>query len=46
MLVFKFAITDPDKLMNAIFIIGGVAILVVSLAVYIRFTKLEFRDSE
>lgn len=44
MLVFKFAITDPDKLMNAIFIIAGVAILVVSLAVYIKFTKIHNRD--
>jgi hypothetical protein len=39
MLVFKFAITAPDKLMNAIFIIGGVALLLISLAVYIKFTR-------
>jgi len=39
MLVFKFAITDPDKLVYAIYIIGGVGLLLVSLAIYINFTK-------
>ncbi|WP_455756806.1 PDC sensor domain-containing protein [Sulfurimonas sp.] len=39
MLVFKFAITDPEKLMSATYIIGGVAVLILSLAVYIKFTK-------
>jgi hypothetical protein len=41
MLVFKFAITDPEKLMYAMFIIGGVAMLLISLAVYIKFTKMK-----
>ncbi len=41
MLVFKFAITDPEKLMSATYIIGGVALLIVSLAVYIKFTKVK-----
>lgn len=41
MLVFKFAITDPEKLMNAMYIIGGVALLVISLAIYIKFTKVK-----
>ena len=41
MLVFKFAITDPEKLMYAMYIIGGVAMLLVSLAVYIKFTKIK-----
>lgn len=40
MLVFKFAITDPEKLIYATYIIGGVALLIVSLAVYIKFTKV------
>jgi len=44
MLVFKFAITAPDKLMNAIFIIGGVALLLLSLAVYIKFTKTKINE--
>ncbi len=44
MLVFKFAITDPQMLVNAIYIIGGVALLVVSLAIYIKFTKLKIDE--
>ena len=44
MLVFKFAITAPDKLMYAIFIIGGVALLLISLAVYIKFTKTKHSE--
>ncbi|MBU1658015.1 PDC sensor domain-containing protein [bacterium] len=44
MLVFKFAITDPEKLMYAMYIVGGVAMLLVGLAVYIRFTKLKLED--
>ena len=39
MLVFKFAMTEPAMLVNAIYIIGGVAMLLLSLAIYIRFTK-------
>jgi hypothetical protein len=41
MLVFKFAITDPDKLIYAIYIIGGVGLLLISLAIYIKFTKIK-----
>jgi len=40
MLVFKFAITDPEKLMSATYIIGGVSLLILSLAIYINFTKV------
>jgi len=40
MLVFKFAMTEPHMLVNAIYIIGGVAMLLVGLAIYIRFTNL------
>jgi len=41
MLVFKFAITDPDKLIYAIYIIAGVGLLLISLAIYIKFTKIK-----
>jgi len=44
MLVFKFAITDPAQLMYAMFIIGGVALLLISLAIYIKFTKLKIEE--
>ncbi len=39
MLVFKFAMTAPEMLINAIYIIGGVSMLLVGLAIYIKFTK-------
>jgi hypothetical protein len=38
-LVFKFAITDPEKLLYAMYIMGGVSVLIMSLAVYLKFTK-------
>lgn len=41
MLVFKFAITDPNKLLYSFYIVGGVALLTVSLAIYIKFTKIK-----
>jgi len=41
MLVFKFAITDPQMLLYAMYIIGGVALLILSLAIYIKFTKVK-----
>ncbi len=44
MLVFKFAITDPEKLVYAMYIVGGVAMLLVTLAVYIKFTKLKIDE--
>lgn len=41
MLVFKFAMTEPAMLVNAIYIIAGVSALLIGLATYIRlaFTK-------
>ncbi|QSZ42583.1 hypothetical protein GJV85_10840 [Sulfurimonas aquatica] len=44
MLVFKFAITDPSKLIYAMYIVAGVAMLLIGLAVYIRFTKLKIDE--
>jgi hypothetical protein len=44
MLVFKFAIIDPAKLVDALYIILGVAALLVSLAIYIKFTKLKIDE--
>ena len=41
MLVFKFAITDPEHLLNAMYIVAGVSMLILSMAVYIKFTKVE-----
>jgi hypothetical protein len=44
MLVFKFAMTDPTKIINAIEIIAGVGILLIGLAVYIKFTRREEKE--
>ena len=44
MLVFKFAITDPNKLIYAMYIVASVGILIVSLAIYIKFTKLKIDE--
>ena len=41
MLVFKFALTDPGQLMYAVYLIGGVALLLVSLSIYIKFNRVE-----
>ena len=35
MLVFKFAITAPDHIINAIYLIAGVAMLMIALRVYL-----------
>lgn len=40
MLVFKFSMTDPDKLQYSAYLLGGVAVLVVSLAYYINTTNI------
>ncbi|SFV64885.1 N-linked glycosylation glycosyltransferase PglG [hydrothermal vent metagenome] len=36
MLVFKFAITDSSKLLYAVYLIGGISILLVSLSIYLN----------
>lgn len=42
MLVFKFAITAPEKIINAIYLIGGVALLMVALSVYLISVKKQY----
>lgn len=44
MLVFKFAITDPNNLIYSLYIMIGVALLLVTLAVYIKFTKVNINE--
>ncbi|NOQ31229.1 MAG: hypothetical protein GQ570_08915 [Helicobacteraceae bacterium] len=39
MLVFKFAMNDPSKIIYAVQILGGVGMLLIGLAIYIKFTK-------
>ncbi len=44
MLVFKFAMTEPEKLINSVYIIGSVSLLLVSLAIYIKFTGKKIEE--
>ena len=39
MLVFKSALTDPAKLQYAVYLMGGVSFLLLSLSVYIKFNR-------
>jgi hypothetical protein len=39
MVVFKIAIDDYSQLINAFYLIGGVSVLIVSLGLFIYFTK-------
>ncbi len=41
MLVFKFAITDPKNIISAIYLIGGVSILLISLAFYVKMVSVK-----
>jgi len=44
MLVFKFALTDPSKLLYAVYLIGGVTALMIGLSIYIQANKKDKKD--
>lgn len=46
MLVFKFALTDPEKLEYAVYLIAGVSLLLVSLSIYIRFNRPDTKSKK
>jgi len=46
MLVFKFALTAPDKLEYAVYLIVGISMLLISLSIYIKFNRLESRNNK
>ena len=46
MLVFKFALTDPGQLQYAVYLITGVAILLISLSLYMKFSREELKDTK
>ena len=46
MLVFKFAITDPTHILSAVYLIGGVAVLLVSLAYYVKSVSSIKREND
>lgn len=39
MLVFKFAITSPEQIIYAVWLIGGVSLLLIALSVYLSMSK-------
>jgi hypothetical protein len=41
MLVFKSALTDPHKLIYAVYLIGGVTALMIGLSIYIKANKVD-----
>jgi len=46
MLVFKFALTDPAQLEYAVYLISGVALLLVSLSIYVKFNQSTVKDTK
>jgi len=46
MLVFKFALIEPGMLVHAVYLIIGVALLTITLAVYIKLTRQEQGNEE
>ena len=41
MLVFKFALTDPGKLLYAVYLLGGITALILALSFYLKVNKKE-----
>lgn len=46
MLVFKFALTDPIKLQYAVYLIAGVSLLLISLSLYMKFSRIETNNTK
>ena len=44
MLVFKYTITEPDKVIYAVYLIGGVTLLLIGLSIYVKLTAYMRRD--
>ncbi len=45
MLVFKFAITDPQHLLPAVYLIGAVTALIIGLSIYLNAIKEKRKDT-
>ncbi|MFV0480745.1 MAG: PDC sensor domain-containing protein [Campylobacteraceae bacterium] len=45
MLVFKFALTNPENILYAVYLVGGVTLLLIGLSVYLRFANTN-KDSD
>ena len=46
MLVFKFALTDPGMLQYAVYLIVGVSFLLVSLSLYMKFSRVDKKNTK
>ena len=46
MLVFKFALTDPSKLLYSVYLIGAVTALMIGLSIYIKANKSDKKDKK
>lgn len=46
MLVFKFALTDPGMLLYAVYLIAGVSLLLISLSLYMKFSRTEVKSTK
>ncbi len=46
MLVFKFALTDPSMLLYAVYLISGVSLLLISLSLYMKFSRIEKKNTK
>jgi len=44
MLVFKFALTDPGQLQYAVYLITGVSLLLISLSLYMKFSRVDQKE--
>jgi len=44
MLVFKFALTDPNKLLYAVYLLGGIGILILALSYYLKVNQSSGTD--
>ncbi|NLC28377.1 MAG: hypothetical protein GX780_06355 [Campylobacteraceae bacterium] len=46
MLVFKFAITGPENILYAVYLLGGVTMLLIGLSIYLRAVKLKGNEND
>ncbi|PZT48477.1 hypothetical protein B6S12_03885 [Helicobacter valdiviensis] len=44
MLVFKFTIIEPEKIIYAVYLIVGVTLLLIGLSIYVKFTAFARKD--
>ena len=43
--VFKIAINDYDKMVNAFYLIAGIALILISLTIFIHYSSKKYKSS-